>query len=240
MMNISDILETIAMIEEEHLDIRTITMGISLLDCCDSDIRRSCDKVYDKICRYAKDLVKTGEQIEKEFIGKGIPSLYYGITLNLSYKGFDFTTYGSGVSGNGIANCVYGRTRTFTNVIRDLANKKNWTGTGLEFGTDAFVFDGSWFRIKQMQLGYTIPDKITRRIFIQKARLYISLDDWITFSSYPGGDPETATTGSRLSDLGYKEDPSMTSYDGKGQLMGVDYGSYPISKKILFGLSIQF
>ena len=179
-------------------------------------------------------------QIEKGFIGKGIPSLYYGITLNLSYKGFDFTTYGSGVSGNEIANCVYGRTRTFTNVIRDLANKKNWTGTGLEFGSDAFVFDGSWFRIKQMQLGYTIPDKITRRIFIQKARLYISLDDWITFSSYPGGDPETATTGSRLSDLGYKEDPSMTSYDGKGQLMGADYGSYPISKKILFGLSIQF
>lgn len=179
-------------------------------------------------------------QIEKGFIGKGIPSLYYGITLNLSYKGFDFTTYGSGVSGNEIANCVYGRTRTFTNVIRDLANKKNWTGTGLEFESDAFVFDGSWFRIKQMQLGYTIPDKITRRIFIQKARLYISLDDWITFSSYPGGDPETATTGSRLSDLGYKEVPGMTSYDGKGQLMGADYGSYPISKKILFGLSIQF
>ena len=44
MMNTGDILETIAMIEEEHLDIRTITMGISLLDCCDSDIKKSCDK----------------------------------------------------------------------------------------------------------------------------------------------------------------------------------------------------
>lgn len=70
MINVSDIMETITMIQEENLDIRTITMGISLLDCCDSDIDRSCQKVYDKICRYAGDLVKTGEDIEKKY---GIP-----------------------------------------------------------------------------------------------------------------------------------------------------------------------
>ena len=78
MMNISDILETIAMIEEEHLDIRTITMGISLLDCCDSDIKRSCDKVYDKITRKAEKLVATGEQIEKEY---GIPIINKRISV---------------------------------------------------------------------------------------------------------------------------------------------------------------
>lgn len=70
MINTKDILETITMIQEENLDIRTITMGISLLDCCDSDIDRSCQKVYDKIVRYAGDLVKTGEDIEKKY---GIP-----------------------------------------------------------------------------------------------------------------------------------------------------------------------
>lgn len=70
MMNTKDIMETITMIQEENLDIRTITMGISLLDCCDGDIDQSCEKVYDKICRYAKDLVKTGEEIEKKY---GIP-----------------------------------------------------------------------------------------------------------------------------------------------------------------------
>ena len=64
MINMNDIMETITMIQEENLDIRTITMGISLLDCCDSDIDRSCQKVYDKIYRCAKDLVKTGEDIE--------------------------------------------------------------------------------------------------------------------------------------------------------------------------------
>ncbi|MBE6034268.1 MAG: PFL family protein [Clostridiales bacterium] len=70
MLNMTDIMETITMIQDENLDIRTITMGISLIDCCDSDIDKSCEKVYNKIYSYAKDLVKTGEQIEKKY---GIP-----------------------------------------------------------------------------------------------------------------------------------------------------------------------
>lgn len=70
MINSHDILETIQMIQEENLDIRTITMGISLIDCADSDIDRSCEKVYQKIYRLAKNLVPTGEAIEKKY---GIP-----------------------------------------------------------------------------------------------------------------------------------------------------------------------
>ena len=70
MINRSEILQTIAMIDQQHLDIRTITMGVSLLDCADTNIERSCTKVYDKICRLAGDLVRTGEDIEAEF---GIP-----------------------------------------------------------------------------------------------------------------------------------------------------------------------
>lgn len=69
-MNTKEILETINMIDNEDLDVRTITMGISLLDCMDPNIERACDKVYDKICRYAENLVKTGEDISKEY---GIP-----------------------------------------------------------------------------------------------------------------------------------------------------------------------
>lgn len=70
MLNMKDIMETITMIQEEHLDIRTITMGISLLDCCDTDIDKSCEEVYEKICRLAGNLVQTGEEIEKKY---GIP-----------------------------------------------------------------------------------------------------------------------------------------------------------------------
>ena len=70
MLNRREIIETIKMFEEEHLDVRTITMGISLKDCADPDVDKMCDKVYAKITTLAKDLVKTGEDIEKEF---GIP-----------------------------------------------------------------------------------------------------------------------------------------------------------------------
>lgn len=70
MVNFNDIMETITMIQDENLDIRTITMGISLLDCADSDIDRSCQKIYRKITEKAKDLVSTGEAIERKY---GIP-----------------------------------------------------------------------------------------------------------------------------------------------------------------------
>ena len=70
MLNQKEILSTIEMIDQQHLDIRTITMGISLLSCCDPDPRRACEKVYEKICRSAEHLVKTGQDIEDEF---GIP-----------------------------------------------------------------------------------------------------------------------------------------------------------------------
>ena len=66
-MQTNEILETIKMIDEEYLDIRTITMGISLLDCMDPDIHVSCQKVEEKICRLAKDLVKVGNDFSKTY-----------------------------------------------------------------------------------------------------------------------------------------------------------------------------
>ena len=67
MLNQHEIMQTIQMIDQQHLDVRTITMGISLLSCAHSDVKVACDKVYDKITRYAEHLVATGEAIEKEF-----------------------------------------------------------------------------------------------------------------------------------------------------------------------------
>ena len=70
MLEMQNVIETVSMIKEDNLDIRTITMGISLVDCADGDIDRSCEKIYNKIYNSAKDLVKTGEMIEGKF---GIP-----------------------------------------------------------------------------------------------------------------------------------------------------------------------
>ncbi len=67
MINISEVLETNKMIEQENLDVRTITMGISLLDCADNSLEATCDKIYRKITTLARDLVKTGEEISREF-----------------------------------------------------------------------------------------------------------------------------------------------------------------------------
>ncbi|MCD7731990.1 MAG: PFL family protein [Oscillospiraceae bacterium] len=78
MINLSDILETIRMIQDENLDIRTITMGISLLDCIDTDINKACDKVYEKITRKAENLVKVGNEIEKEY---GVPIINKRISV---------------------------------------------------------------------------------------------------------------------------------------------------------------
>ena len=78
MLNTNDILETISMIENENLDIRTVTMGISLLDCIDPDIDKACEKVYNKITRTAKDLVPVCCQIEREL---GIPIINKRISV---------------------------------------------------------------------------------------------------------------------------------------------------------------
>ena len=93
MLNTADILETIGMIREENLDIRTITMGISLFDCVSEDADRLCEKVYDKITRKAENLVKTGVEIEQKY---GIPIVNKRVSVtpvsliggNLSPDGF--------------------------------------------------------------------------------------------------------------------------------------------------------
>lgn len=78
MINTNEIVETIKMIRDEHLDIRTITMGISLLDCADASAEKACQKIYDKITAYAKNLVKTGEDISRRY---GIPIINKRISV---------------------------------------------------------------------------------------------------------------------------------------------------------------
>ena len=83
MINSGEILQTIEMIDQQHLDIRTITMGISLLDCADADAKACAGKIYDKITRSAENLVKTGEDIESEF-GIPIVNKRISVTTNIT------------------------------------------------------------------------------------------------------------------------------------------------------------
>ena len=93
MINFGEVLQTIEMIDQQHLDIRTITMGISIRDCAHPDPKICCQKIYDKITSYAGSLVKTGEEIEREFgipiVNKRISVTPVAIACAVSYTHLD-------------------------------------------------------------------------------------------------------------------------------------------------------
>ena len=169
------------------------------------------------------------------YLGKAIPDLTYGLTVNLAWRNFDFTMYGAGVSGNDIFTILWSADRTYGNTLSYFW-KNSWTESNKNarlpymkyvandwkfWSSDAMIFSGSYFKIKQIQLGYTLPQNLTRKIAIDNLRLFVSLDDFFTITKYPGADPETATTGS-------------------AQAMGYDSGTYPTMKKAVFGVNITF
>ena len=172
---------------------------------------------------------------DRDFVGSGIPDFTYGLTLNLAWKGFDLLVLGAGSQG---AELLYAVTRADAlqqNTLKCFYTDawKSASSTGYIYPkpdvNDKFyrtsnmrVYDASFFKIKQIQLGYTLPRKITKKAAISSLRAYVSLDDWFTFTKYPGLDPETSHAGSSASGL------------------GVDYGSYPISKKLVFGVNVSF
>lgn len=168
-------------------------------------------------------------------IGCGIPKLNYGITLNLSYKNLDLTVFGHGVGGNQIFPSIYRTDRPLVNCLSyfyenawsesnrnaSMPNPAAIATSQVFWASSANVFDGSYFKIKQIQLGYSLPSKLVRKAGISSLRVYASLDDFFTFTKYPGFDPETAS-------------------NGTVSTIGVDEGSYPTAKKLVFGINLQF
>ncbi len=171
---------------------------------------------------------------DKTEIGKGIPDFTYGLTLNASYKNFDLIVFGNGSHGNDIYQCLTRSDRPTGNRLKIFYDER-WTTTNTNarrpkaaysssdyFISSGVIFDGSYFKIKQIQLGYTVPQRVLRRTsFLGKARFYISLEDWFTFTDYPGFDPEAASAS-----------------DTKG--IGVDKGVYPNSRKMVIGFNVTF
>ena len=172
---------------------------------------------------------------DKQDLGAGIPKFTYGITINLAYKGFDFSVFGTGAAGNKIYNLMVSADRPLINGIttywenswrEDRTNAKypdmKKVATDWKFfSSDAAIFSGSYFKFKQIQLGYTLPKLITSKIGLSDLRVYCSLDDFFTITNYPGADPETA---------------SMNN----GASRGFDNGTYPTSKKMVFGINVTF
>jgi len=171
------------------------------------------------------------------YIGKAIPDYTYGINLNFAYKGVDLNIFGNGVGGNDIFTVFYRADTPMRNSLKYYYDNA-WTPTNKGasmpdpkavssdwhfWGSSASMFSGAYFKIKQIQLGYTIPASITQKVLINRLRCYVSLDDYITFTKYPGADPETATAS-----------------NNSASAAGYDNGTYPQSKKVIFGLNITF
>ena len=175
---------------------------------------------------------------DKVYLGEGIPSVTYGITVNLAWKGLDLIVFGTGAAGNEIYNLMASADRPKTNTLNTYW-RNSWGNPNVDkasakypdmkqvaqswdyWSSSACIFDGSYFKIKQIQLGYTLPRSITQKVFIDNIRVFFSLDDYFTFTKYPGADPETASLNSSTS-------------------RGVDSGSYPTTKKMVFGVNLTF
>ena len=161
-------------------------------------------------------------------IGRTTPSFTYGINITAAWKGFDFLLNGYGQGGNKILPVLHraGYKNTLQyyldesgKAIPDAGKTVSpdipfWSSTGN-------LFSGNYFRIKQLQLGYTLPANITKKAAISALRFSVSLDDFFTITNYPGLDPETAST---------------TNFSGAG----LDWGSYPTMKKVVLGVNITF
>ncbi len=168
---------------------------------------------------------------DETYIGDPHPDLIYGANINLGYKDFDLNVFLQGVSGNEILNGIIRTDNGNINLPINYYNGR-WTPgrtdatwptvahTGNAYRSDLLVEDGSYTKIKQIQLGYTLPESITDKLPISKFRTYISLENYFTFTNYSGLDPEIGASANNS--------------------IGVDKGFYPTPRSFIFGMSLSF
>lgn len=168
---------------------------------------------------------------DKTFLGTNIPKFTFGLTVNLAYKGFDFMAFGQGAAGNkifqGLRRLDIGNSNYQTKALG------RWTGPGTSttyprltsndvngnFGSmsDFYLEKGDYLRLKVIQIGYTMPNAIMRKISSSKLRFYVTAENLLTLTNYTGYDPEIG-----------------------GGVFGIDKGIYPQARSFIFGAQLQF
>jgi len=165
---------------------------------------------------------------DKTDIGNPFPWLTYGFNLGVDYKGIDLQLFFQGVYGNEIYNAVRERTEGKGDIATLGTQMRNvWTtantsgtipnpyGTSLNMETSSrFVESGAYFRMKNLQLGYSLPKSLLNESFLSRCRFYVSASNLLTLTNYTGYDPEVGN--------------------------GVDYGNYPQARTVLFGVNLDF
>lgn len=167
---------------------------------------------------------------DRAFLGNPIPTFTYGLAINASYKNFDLLIFGQGAAGNKIFQGLRRLDISNANYHNKILNR--WVGEGSTNASpratladpnqnysrpsDFYLEDGSYLRIKTLQLGYTLPSSLVSKIGIRKVRAYVSSNNLLTFTNYTGFDPEVG---------------------GGSDVWGIDTGVYPQARSFLFGLN---
>ncbi len=168
---------------------------------------------------------------DRTFIGDPTPTWSYGATVNVSSRGFDLMVFGQGVAGNDVYNGL--RRLDIPSANWTTAALGRWTGEGtssdfprlvngdpnrnFSYPSNFYLTSGAYFRIKTLQIGYTIPKMVLDKIGIQTLRVYVSSNNLATFTKYPGFDPEIG-----------------------GGSYGIDRGVYPQARSFLAGINVSF
>ena len=170
---------------------------------------------------------------DKTKIGKGMPDWTFGLNLGAEWNGFDLTAFFQGTQGNDIFD--FSQRGDIQAMNRPSWMLGRWMGEGTSNkiprmtavnanrnwrSSDLYIKDGSYIRLKTLQLGYTLPNKLMKSISIQKFRVFVSAENLLTFTKYDGFDPEIAS--------------------GDYFNIGVDKGNYPQSRTISVGANISF
>lgn len=176
---------------------------------------------------------------DRVYLGSAMPDFTYGLTLSAAYKGLDLNLFFQGSQGNKIANYMY--SVLYSTSMREWSNSKDmmnrWTPENSNSNlprvhdgdpnqndrfSSRYVEDGSYFRLKTLQLGYTLPSVISKKAFLSKARIYVSADNLFTITNYSGYNPE-------ISDLW-----------GNPLNAGVDMATYPTPRVFTIGCNLSF
>jgi len=180
---------------------------------------------------------------DRKYLGSAIPKIIAGINLAANYQNFDVSVFFQGAYGNKIYvqinQDIEGYYRGFTVTQRYFDER--WTGEGTSNTqpraswvaksnnarpSSRFLEDGSYIRLKNLQLGYTIPENVLAATGLNNARIYVSGTNLLTFTKYPGLDPEMTVS-----------DNSTGEGD---RASGIDWGTYPSAMTIMFGIDITF
>ncbi len=172
---------------------------------------------------------------DRTYIGKGTPDWSFGLNLGFEWKGLDFNMLLQGTIGNQVFNVSRRTDLYYINLPRTILNR--WTGEGSSNTQPRFMFDSpnqnyrssdlwvedaSFLRARNVQLGYTLPQKWTQKVAIQRLRFYVQAENLFTLTKYTGCDPE------------------VTGGNGFSSDLGVDRGVYPQSRTFSVGVNLNF